>query len=127
MTLQTVAWAVRSTISTATRHSPGQLAFNHDMIMQTAIKVNWELVKQRKRELAVIANDRENKNCIQHAFGVGDLVLIILDKQERGPKLASPTEGPYKILKTYMNGTIKIQRGNYEEIISVRRLKSFKG
>ena len=117
---------VRSIISTATRHYPGQLAFNHDMIMKTAITVNWEIVKQRKRELAVIANDRENKNRIKHAYVVGDLVLIILDKMERGPKLASPTEGPHKILKTYKNGTVKIQRGNYEEILSVQRSKPFK-
>jgi len=85
-----------------------------------------KFMKQRKREIVVISNDRENKNSIKHGYAVGDLVLIILDKQEHGPKLASLTEGPYKILKTYKNGTIKIQRGNYEEILSVRRLKPVK-
>ena len=97
-------------IHTATCHSPGQLTFNHDMIMQTAIAVNWELIKQRQRELVVIVNDRENKNRIQHTYAVGDLILIILDKQEGGPKLASPTEGPYNILKTYTNAQLNSER-----------------
>ena len=35
--LQSVAWALRSTISTTTGHSPGQLAFSKDMIMQNKI------------------------------------------------------------------------------------------
>ena len=124
--LQAVAWAIRTTISTATNYSPGQLIFNHDMIMQTAVTVNWELIKQRRRELAVVANNRENKSRIEHSYSVDDQVLIILDKKEQGPKLSSPTEGPYKILKLYTNGTVKIQRGSYQEILSVRRLKPYK-
>ena len=78
--LQTVAWAVISKISTATSHSPGQLVFNPGMIIQTAITVNWEIIKQRKRYLTVIANNRDNKNRIKHTYAVGDLILIILNK-----------------------------------------------
>lgn len=43
-----VACTIRSTVSTATHYSPRQLACNHDMIMQTAIIVNWELIKSRQ-------------------------------------------------------------------------------
>ena len=96
------------------------------MIMQTAVTVNWEIIKKRRRDLAIIANNIENKNRLEHSYQVNDRVLIILDKNEQGPKLSSPTEGPYKILKTYSNGTVKIQRGTYQEIISVRRLKPYK-
>ena len=125
--LQAVAWTIRTTISIATHYSPGQLVFNHNMIMQTSVTVNWEIIKKRRRGLAIIANNRENKNRLEHSYQVNDRVLIILDKNEQGPKLSSPTEGPYKILDTYSNGTVKIQRGTYQEIISVRRLKPYKG
>ena len=35
--LQVVAWAIRSTISTTTNYSPGQLVFSRDMIMQSQV------------------------------------------------------------------------------------------
>ena len=40
--LQSVAWAIRATVSTVTKFSPGQLAFGHDMIMQTKVIVDWD-------------------------------------------------------------------------------------
>ena len=43
---------------------------------------------------------------------------------ERGPKLASTTEGPHKILNTYKNGAVKIQRGNYETNLKRTSLKT---
>ena len=46
--LQSVAWAFRSTVSTATNYSPGNLAFKHDMMIQMRWTVNWELVKQKR-------------------------------------------------------------------------------
>ena len=38
--LQAVAWTIRITINTATHYSPGQLIFNCNMIIQTAVTVN---------------------------------------------------------------------------------------
>ena len=37
-----------------------------------------------------------------------------------------PTKGPYRVLKVKTNGTVRIRRGNYNEIIHVRRLKPFR-
>lgn len=88
--LQAVAWATRTTISTATNYSPRQLIFNHNMIMQTAVTVNWETIKQKRRKLVVVASNRENKNRIEHSYSFDDQILIILDKIEQGPKLSSP-------------------------------------
>ena len=45
-TLQTIDWAFRTTIPSTLPHSPGALAFNHDMIMQTKVKGDWELIKK---------------------------------------------------------------------------------
>lgn len=58
--LQTVAWAIRSTMSTATHLSLGQIAFNHNMIIQTAITVDWEMIKSRRKELYFVNNSRES-------------------------------------------------------------------
>ena len=39
--LQSVAWALRSTVSSMSGFTPGQLVFNKDIIMQAAVIVDW--------------------------------------------------------------------------------------
>ena len=38
----------------------------------------------------------------------------------------NPYEGPYKVVKGYRNGTIRIDRGAYTETIHIRRVKPYK-
>jgi hypothetical protein len=73
---------------------------------------------------AQIDNARENHSRIAYYYAVGDLVLIQLNKRTL-PKLACPTEGPYRIIKVHMNGTVIIQRGTYAETINIHRLLPF--
>ena len=40
--LQSVAWALRSTVSTMSGYTPGHLFFPRDMIMQNTIIADWE-------------------------------------------------------------------------------------
>ena len=56
---------------------------------------------------------------------MGDIVLIVLNGTDVMRKLHQPTEGPYRILHVYENGTVKIQQGGYNEILSIRRLRPF--
>jgi transposase InsO family protein len=99
-TLQSVAWAVRSTV-TANGYSPGQLVFSRDMILSTKVKIDWERIKTLKQAAAVKNNSKENTSRIDHKYQVGDKVLIVLDATERRSqsKLNSPTRGPYVITK----------------------------
>jgi hypothetical protein len=124
-TLQQVAWAVRSTVSTSVGYSPGQLIFNRDMIMETKIKVDWLQLNAIRLKSAQANNQQENKKRINHTYNIGDKVLILLKNIERGAKLNQPTQGPFTITQVYNNGTVKIDRGSYEEIINIRRLKPF--
>ena len=41
------------------------------------------------------------------------------------PKLARPTQGPYRVTRTFTNGTIEIQRRNYRERINIRRVRPY--
>ena len=65
-TLQSIAWAFRTTVSSALPHSPGTLAFNYDMIMQTKVKVDWELVKKLKWSNMIKNNAKENSQRTNH-------------------------------------------------------------
>ena len=43
--------------------------------------------------------------------------MIKLDRTEQKRKLNAPYTGPYRLIKNYNNGTVKIKRGVYEENI----------
>ena len=40
-------------------------------------------------------------------------------------KLNERTEGPYQVLKVFDNGTVKIRRDTYDEIINIRIIKQY--
>ena len=44
--LSSIMWAIRSTVHSIVAYTPGQLAFNRDMLMRTKVVVDWELIKQ---------------------------------------------------------------------------------
>ena len=119
-----IMWAIRSTLHSVVAYTPGQLAFNRDMLMRTKVVVDWEMIKQRRLKAAQQSNTRENNSRIEHEYKVGDYVLIIL-RDEVTRKLEQPTEGPYRVLKVNKNGTVRILRGSFEETIHIRRLKPF--
>ena len=125
--LQSVAWAIRSTVSMTTGHTPGQLLFSRDMIMQVRVVADWERIKAARMKAAATANQQENKTRLDYQYQIGDKILVKkLIQGEVAPKMADPYEGPYEILKVYKNGTLKIKRGSYEETIHIRRVKPFR-
>ena len=125
--LQACAWAIRTTTPSNGPYNPSQLAFGMDMIFRQKIKVDWQLLKEQRRIQAIANNKKENKHRIHHDYKVGDFVLIIDKSYERAKKskLSSPTQGPYEIIKIYSNGNVRIRRNNYDEDISIRRLRPY--
>jgi hypothetical protein len=92
--------------------------------LDASFTANWSAIVARKLRQAQIDNARENNSRIDHSYAVGDLVLILLNKRPM-PKLARPTEGPYRVIKVNFNGTVVIQRGSYAETINIRCLTPF--
>lgn len=92
--LQATAFVIRSTINSSTKHTPGQLVFQIDMLFQSKVKMDWEILKTKRRRLAVYNNTRENKPRIEYEYKIVDHNLITLHKREIKSKLQQPTEGP---------------------------------
>ena len=59
--LSAAAYGIRSTVHGTTLCTPGQLAFNKDVIMRTHVEANIELVRQRRQAAILKNNARENK------------------------------------------------------------------
>ena len=108
---KSISWAVRSTIHSVAKFTPGQLAFGVDMLMRTKIVADWEFIKAEKLCSAEMSNERENKCRITHEYKKNDHVLIVLKVQGDGTsrKMQCPMEGPYKVLKVNTNGTLRIR------------------
>ena len=125
--VQSCAYALRSTVPSNSKYAPGTLAFGMDMLFRQKIIVDWEELKQLRRKQHIANNIKENRNRREHKYKVGDLVLIIMKSYERSkqPKISEFAEGPYKVLRVHKNGTLRIQRGDFEETIHIRRLRPY--
>jgi hypothetical protein len=85
------------TFHTTLQATPCQLVFGRDLILDASFTANCSAIVACKIHQAQIYNARENHSCTAHSYVVGDLVLIQLNKLTL-PKLACPTEGPYRII-----------------------------
>ena len=128
--LAPVTWAINSTYHTTLQATPGQLAFQRDMIMPTTYLANWAAIQHRRQDKSIDSTTKENSSRIRHEYRLNDRVLI-----RRGVEnpylrtLARPTEGPYKIIdieQLPINGTVLIQcTANTTERVNIRRLVPF--
>ena len=125
--LQSIAWAIRSTVHSTALYTPGQLVFQRDMVVPLTVRIDWAKIVRQRQSARIRSNGQENQNRLEHKYKVGDKVLLIVKPADRKYKLSPPTEGPFRVLKVFDNGTIRIRRGNYNETISIRRVKPFFG
>ena len=75
----------------------------------------------KKQALVDKANLRENSKRVDYDYQIDDKVYIIKDGIYQ--KLEAPKLGPFVITDVYTNGTVRIQRGNVNERINIRRLE----
>ena len=97
------------------------------MIFRQQAKIDWQKLKRQRHDQSIINKKKENKNRVHHEYKIGDLVLIVQKPYERKrkAKLSTPTEGPFPIIQIYTNGNVRIQRRNYQEDISIRRIRPY--
>ena len=122
--LASTMFSLRATVHTTTQHTPTQLVFNRDSILNVPIEANWKLIKQRKQALINKGNERENKLRKDHTYNIGDKVLL---------KNAWPTKfnqdaflGPYVITAVRNNGTVRARKGRLTDTYNIRNLVPFR-
>ncbi len=121
--LASVAWAIQATYHTVLQASPGQLIFGHNMLLNLNYNAKWKDIQKHHQSLIDKQCETENCHCIDFDWKVDDQALIKVTNIDR--KLNSPTEGPYKVLQVYTNGTVLIQRGTVKERINIRWLTPY--
>ena len=58
--LSCTMFAIRSMVHTTTQHTPSQLVFGRDAILNINQEANWQLIKQHKQALLNKGNQKEN-------------------------------------------------------------------
>ncbi len=120
--LAATAFAIRSTLHTTLKKTPGQLVFGRDMIFNIQHQADWELIKQRKQTRINQNNQRENSKRIPHQYQVGDKVLLSRGTEN---KMETPFSGPHEILRVNNNGTVRLKVGCVEDLYNIRRIKPY--
>ena len=121
--LSAVAFAVRSTLHSTLKKTPGQLVFGRDMILNIQHQADWEYIKQRKQNKINENNRRENSRRKPHQYNVGDKVLL---RRGTENKYESPYSGPHEILQVNDNGTVRMAVKNVIDTFNIRRIKPYK-
>ena len=116
--LTAAAFALRSTVHTTLKATPGQLVFGRDMMLNVKHEANWQAIKERKQRLIHKNNKRENSRRIDHTYHPGDKVLLEKDAN----KLERDNEGPYEVVNVFDNGTVTLRMGAILERINIRRM-----
>ena len=99
--------SMRCSINHTMETSPGAAVFNRDMLVNVPLLTNLVAIRGRRQQ--IIDNNptmRTNQRRVDHNYNVGDRVMII---QYDPNKLDSKQHGPYRIVRVFTNGTIRVQ------------------
>ena len=123
--LAATMFALRATVHTTTQHTPAQLIFGRDSIMNTRHEADWQLIKNRKQNLINKGNARENRKRSDHTYSTGDKVLL---KNAWKTKYNQDAYlGPYTITAVNNdNGTVTARKGKVTDVYNIRNITPYK-
>jgi hypothetical protein len=91
------------------------------MVLPIKFMADWGVIEQQCQKEMGHNNRRENASIISHDYKVGDKVLLKKPGKHLR-KLESHRTGPHNVTAIYTNGTLRIQKGNINERVNIRRL-----
>ena len=102
---------------------PMQLDFGRDAIINTKLIADLDCIRQRKQYIKHNNNERENARRILHTYQIGDKIMLKKYNQHKygGPEY----KGPYAITTVNDNGTVRIQRRKFYDVINIRNIKPY--
>ena len=118
--LSAVMFALRSTYHTTLEAIPMQLVFGRDEILPIFHQADWKYIKAKKQRLINMNNKRENAKRITHEYQINDKILLL--RQKRNKHGEKEYDGPFTILDIHNNGSIKIQKSNYTDVVHKRQV-----
>jgi hypothetical protein len=117
--------AMRAAIHSTLGSSLWSLTFNRDMFLNIPWIAYWHhTITQRQKYLINENLIRENQKHCQYDYAPQQRVL---KKKWKPCQLGKRTSGPYRVLKTHVNGTLTIElRPGISERLNIRRVIPYK-
>lgn len=116
-------YAMRTTIHTTLKTTPGILAFHRDMLLNIPITAQIQDIQNRRQKIIDQNNAKENRKRHPHQYQPHNLVLL---SETQPTKLQQRFKGPYTITQVHDNGTVTIQlHNNITQRINIRRIKPY--
>jgi transposase InsO family protein len=123
--LSAVMFATRSTYHTTTQATPAQLVFGRDAILNTTFDANWKIIRDRKQRAIKQNNQKENAKRTPHEYKIGDKVLY--RRHDALDKFSTDAyEGPFEVVQTNTNGTVRLRMGVVTDTVNIRLLKPYR-
>ena len=105
--------------------SPGAAVFNRDMLINVPLLTNLVAIRGRRQQIIDNNLMRTNQRQVDHSYNIGDRVMII---QYDPNKLDSKQHGPYRIVRVFTNGTVRVQlREHVQETFNIRKVFPYRG
>ena len=100
--------------------SPGAMLFNRDMMTNIPLISTLLAIGNRRQQLVDENLRRVNAKRIHHNYSIGDRVKFV---NYNPTKLDSRTHGPYRIVRFFTNGTVRIQLSQHvQETVNIRKI-----
>jgi len=118
--LASATLGLRATVHTTLAVSPGAAVFGRDMLINSPVSVDWEMIRQRRRARMTYNNEQENARRRFKDFQVGEMAHL---KNDSCRKLAQKNLGPFRIDQVHTNGTVTLElNGGVFERVNARRI-----
>ena len=119
----TAMHATRCAAHSSLNHlSPGAVVFNRDMYLDIPIQADLITLRDLRQRQIDVRLLSENARRRPYDFKVGDQVYVI-NGRSHGDQAAMRKRGPYPIVTVHTNNTVTIQRANYQQRITIRRVE----
>ena len=99
----------------------GQSVFGRDMLFNLTSVVDWRVSTTANQLQVDIDNSRENTKRVTHDYAIGNQVYVETTGIYR--KLDYKKQGPCIITEVFTKDTVRVQCGQVNERINIRRLK----
>jgi transposase InsO family protein len=117
-------YATRCTFHSASKTTPGGLAFGRDMILNLPLVTDLQQLQKRRQEIIDRRLLEANNKRFSHDYAIGEEVLKLTYHPD---KLEPRATGPFPIARVHANGTVTIVTSpGVVERIHIRRLKPYR-
>ena len=122
--LASTMFALRATIHTTTQHTPAQLIFGCDSIINRRHDIDWIIIRKQKQDLINKGSEHENSNQINQMYKKGDKVLLNFAWETKFNQDAYI--GPYVIIAVWNHVTIRAHKYRVRDTFNIQNLTPYK-